>query len=145
MGVMILIFLQSIFCGRRCCKTSICISCCRKADDSPAPTLSSSLLSSPLRPPLLLGNSFSNLCYGCWFSSISPFATIAKSINDLIIFLAIPIPFTRGMHWPTTVFTVLTNWLLGRFCVACLPSILFFLPISYLTLICITNRYNKLF
>ena len=78
-------FCNGPFCDGRCCKTSICISCCREADDSPAPTLWSSLLLSPLSPPLVLGNSFSNSCYGCWFSSISPFAMFTKSINDFTI------------------------------------------------------------
>ena len=37
------------FCGRMCCKTSICISCCVEANDSPAPELWNSMLS-PLLP-----------------------------------------------------------------------------------------------
>ena len=84
-------FYNRPFCGRRRCKTSICISCCRSR----------------------------------WFtytnptSSIGPFAMFAKSINDFTIsFGAFPlfiIPFTREMHWPTPVSTVLTNWMLGKF------------------------------
>ena len=58
-----------------------------KADDSPAPTLKSSLLSPLLSPPLVLGNSVLNSCVtdGYWFSSISPFAMFIKSINDCTI------------------------------------------------------------
>ena len=59
-----------------------------KADDSPAPTLRSSLLSPLLPLPLLLGNSLPNSCVtdGCWFSSISHFAMFTKSISDCTIF-----------------------------------------------------------
>ena len=58
-----------------------------EADDTPAPTLRSSLLSLLLSPPLILGNSRPNSCItgGCWFSSIIPFARFAKSINDCTI------------------------------------------------------------
>ena len=57
------------------------------ADDSPAPTLRSSLLSPLLTPPLILGNSLPNSCVtdGCWFSSINHFAMLTKSINDYTI------------------------------------------------------------
>ena len=45
-----------------------------------------------------------------WFSSISPFAMFAKSINDFTIsfgaFSLFMIPFTREMHWPPAVFIV---------------------------------------
>ena len=51
-------FCNRPFCGRRCCKTSICISCCREAGDSPVPTLWSSLLSSPLPPSTCIGEQF---------------------------------------------------------------------------------------
>ena len=54
-------FCNHLFCGRRCCKTSICISCCREADDSPAPTLWSSLLSSPSLHLLYWGTVFLTL------------------------------------------------------------------------------------
>ena len=55
-----------------------------EADDSPAPTLRSSLLSPLLPLPLILGNSLPNSCVtdGCWFSSISHFAMFTKSISD---------------------------------------------------------------
>ena len=58
-----------------------------EADDSPAPTLRSSLLSPLLPLPLILGNSLPNSCVtdGCWFSSISHFAMFTKSINDCTI------------------------------------------------------------
>ena len=59
-----------------------------EADDSPAPTLRSSLLSPLLPLPLILGNSLPNSCVtdGCWFSSISHFAMFTKSISDCTIF-----------------------------------------------------------
>ena len=59
-----------------------------EADDSPAPTLRSSLLSPLLPLPLILGNSLPNSCVtdGCWFSSISHFAKFAKSISNSTIF-----------------------------------------------------------
>ena len=58
-----------------------------EADDSPAPTLRSSLLSPLLPLPLILGNSLPNSCVtdGCWFSSISHFAMFTKSISDCTI------------------------------------------------------------
>ena len=58
-----------------------------EANDSPAPTLRSSLLSPLLPPPLILGNSLPNSCVtdGCWFSSISHFAMFTKSISDCTI------------------------------------------------------------
>ena len=60
-----------------------------EADDSPAPTLRSSLLSPILPLPLTLGNSnSSNSCVtdGYWFSSISHFVIFTKSISDCTIF-----------------------------------------------------------
>ena len=57
------------------------------ADDSPALTLRSSLLS-PLLPPLIiLGKNLPNYCVtdDCWFSFISPFPMLTKSINDCTI------------------------------------------------------------
>ena len=55
-----------------------------EADDSPAPTLRSSLLSPFPPPPLGLGNSLPKPCVtdGFWCSSISPFAMFIKSINN---------------------------------------------------------------
>ena len=60
-----------------------------EADDLPAPTLRSSLLSPLLSLPLLLGNSLPKSCVtdGCWFSSTSHFAMFTKSISDCIIFV----------------------------------------------------------
>ena len=60
-----------------------------EADDSPAPTLRSSLLSPLLPLPLILGKSLPNSCVtdGCWFSSISHFAMFTKSISDFTIFI----------------------------------------------------------
>ena len=60
-----------------------------EVDDSPAPTLRSSLLSPLLPPPLVLGNSLPNSCVtdGCWFSSIGPFSMFARSIKDCTISL----------------------------------------------------------
>ena len=59
-----------------------------EADDSPAPTLRSSLLSPLLPLPLILGNSLLNSCVtdGCYLSSISHFAMFTKSISDWTIF-----------------------------------------------------------
>ena len=54
-----LYFWNRSFCGRRCCKTSICISCCWSRWFT-CTNLWSSLLSSPLPSPLVLGNSLSN-------------------------------------------------------------------------------------
>ena len=58
-----------------------------EADDSPAPTLKSLLLSPLLPPPLILGSSLPNSCVadGCWFSSICSFVRFTKSINDCTI------------------------------------------------------------
>ena len=60
-----------------------------EADDSPVPTLRSSLLSPLLPLPLILRNSLPNSCVidGCWFSSISHFAMFTKSISDCTIFV----------------------------------------------------------
>ena len=52
-------FFSRPLCGRPNCKTSIFVSVA-KADDSPAPTLKSSLLSPLLPLPLILGNSLLN-------------------------------------------------------------------------------------
>ena len=59
-----------------------------EADDSPAPTLRSSLLSPLLSLPLILDNSLPNSCVtdGCRFSSIRHFAMFNKSITDCTIF-----------------------------------------------------------
>ena len=59
-----------------------------EADDSPAPTLRSSLLSPLLPLPLIVGKSLPNSCVadGCWFSSISHFAIFTKSISNCNIF-----------------------------------------------------------
>ena len=59
-----------------------------EADDSPAPTLRSSLLSRLLPLPLILGNSLPNFCVtdGCWFSYIRHFAMFTKSVSDRTIF-----------------------------------------------------------
>ena len=66
-----------------------------EVDDSPAPTLRSSLLSPLLPPPLVLGNSLPNSCVtdGCWFSSIGPFSMFARSIKDCTISLGAFYPF----------------------------------------------------
>ena len=59
-----------------------------EADDSPAPTVRSPLLSPLLPLPLVLGNSLPNSCVtnGYWFSFISHFAMFTKSISDCNIF-----------------------------------------------------------
>ena len=59
-----------------------------EADDSPTPTLRSSLLSPLLPLPLIEGNSLPNSCVadGCWFSFISHFAMFTKSISNCTIF-----------------------------------------------------------
>ena len=58
-----------------------------EGDDSPVPTLRSSLLSPLLPPPLILGSSLTKSCVtdGYWLSSISHFAMFTRSINDCII------------------------------------------------------------
>ena len=58
-----------------------------EADDSPTPTLRSSLLSPLLPPSLILWSGLPNSCVtdGYWFSSISHFAMFIKSINDCTI------------------------------------------------------------
>ena len=58
-----------------------------EADDSPTPTLRSSLLSPLLPPSRILGSGLPNSCVtdGYWFSSISHFAMFIKSINDCTI------------------------------------------------------------
>ena len=58
-----------------------------EGNDSPAPTLRSSLLSLLLPLLLILRNSLPNSCVtdGCWFSSISHFAMFTKSIIDCTI------------------------------------------------------------
>ena len=55
-----------------------------EADDSPTPTLRSSLLSPLLPPSLILGSGLPNSCVtdGYWFSSISHFAMSTKSTSD---------------------------------------------------------------
>ena len=55
-----------------------------EADDSPAPTLRSSLVSPLFSLLLILGSSLPNSCVidVCWFSSISHFAMFTKSISD---------------------------------------------------------------
>ena len=66
-----------------------------EADDSPAPTLRSSLLSPLLPPPLVLGSSLPNFCVkdSYWFSSIGPFTMYAKSIKDCTVSLGAFSPF----------------------------------------------------
>ena len=66
-----------------------------EADDSPAPTLRSSLLSPLLPPPLVLGSSLPNFCVkdSYWFSSIGPFTIYAKSIKDCTVSLGAFSPF----------------------------------------------------
>ena len=85
-----------------------------EADDSPAPTLGSSLLSPLLPPPLILRSSLPNSCVtdSYWFSSISHFAMFTKSINGCTISFG---AYSRVMHWQPAVFTVLMNWLLDSF------------------------------
>ena len=80
------IFSIVLFVVDRVAKLVVFVSVAR-SDDSPAPTLRSSLLSPLLLPPLVLGNSLphSHVTDGCWFSSISHFAMFTKSINDCTI------------------------------------------------------------
>ena len=56
-----------------------------EADDSPTPTLRSSLLSPLLPPSLILGSGLPNSCVtdGYWFSSISHFAMLLQSLSDI--------------------------------------------------------------
>ena len=90
-----------------------------EADVSPAPTLRNSLLLFLLPPPLVLHNSLPNsfVTDVCWFSSVSPFAMFAKPINDCTISFGgiLTIHDSREMHRQPAVFTVLANWLFGRF------------------------------
>ena len=66
-----------------------------EADDLPAPTLRSSLLSPLLPPPLVLGSSLPNFCVkdSYWFSSIGPFTIYARSIKDSTVSLGAFSPF----------------------------------------------------
>ena len=85
-----------------------------EADDLPASTVRNSLLSPPLHPLLVLGNSLPNsyVTDGCWFSFISPFAMFTKSMNDCTILFgsfSIFIIHSKLMHWQPVVFTVLAN------------------------------------
>ena len=66
-----------------------------EADDSPAPTLRSSLLSPLLPSPLVLGSSLPNFCVkdSYWFSSIGPFTMYTKSIKDCTVSLGAFSPF----------------------------------------------------
>ena len=107
-------FCNRPFCSRKCCKNNICISCCRSRWFTSTNPMKLSAFAS-LPRPLVLGNSL----LLNWFSSISPFAMSTKSMNVFTIsfgtFSLFMILFTRGIHWPPAVFTVITNWLLGRF------------------------------
>ena len=110
-----LCFWKRPFCGRRCYKTSVCISCCRSRWFTYTNPMKLSDFTFP--PPLVLGSNLSNSCLGdcCWFSSINPFAMFAKSINDFTISFWVFSLFMIPMQWSLAVFTVLLNWLLGRF------------------------------
>ena len=57
-----------------------------EANDSPAPTIRSSLLSPLLPLSLIPGNNLPRVIDGCWFSSISHFGMFTKSISDCTIF-----------------------------------------------------------
>ena len=101
-----------------------------KADNSPAPTLWSSLLSPTLLPALVPGNSLSNSCWadGCWFSSISPFAMVSKSLDNFIAsfgaFSIFMILFTRVICLLATGCLYRLNELTSLLvCVTCLLSI----------------------
>ena len=122
-------FCNRPFCGRKCCKTSTNITCCRSRWFIYTTTLWSSLLSPALPPPLVLENSFSNSWWtdGCYFSSISPFAMFAKSINDFTIYFGGTVTIHDPVyerHALTTgclyCFNELTVW---QVCVGFLPSI----------------------
>ena len=83
-------FFNHPFCGiPRCTTRIIWISFWSR--DLPASTVRNSMLSPPLHPPLVPGNSLPNSCVtdGCWFSSISPFAMFTKSMNLIWVILNI--------------------------------------------------------
>ena len=88
-----------------------------EADDSPAPTLRSSLLSHLLPLPLKLGNSLPNSCVtDCyWFSSISHLFTMFTKWLHYLFWCILTIDHSRVMHWQPAAFTVLMNWLFDRF------------------------------
>ena len=83
-----------------------------EADDSPAPSLRSSLLSPLLPPPLVLGNNLPNSCVtdGCWFVH-QPFYHVRQTYKRLhYLFRDIfTIHYSRVMHWQLVVLTVLAN------------------------------------
>ena len=109
-------FFNCPFCGRLCCETKII--CIYQLLKQMIHQYQLSLLSPLLPQPLILGNSLPKYCVadGCWFSSISHFAMLTKSINDCTILSSIlTIYHSRVMHWQLAAFTVLINWLLGRF------------------------------
>ena len=88
-----------------------------ETDDSPAPTLRSSLPSPLLPLSLILGNSLPNSCVtdGYWFSSISHLFTMFTKWLHYLFWCILTIDHSRVMHWQPAAFTVLMNWLFDRF------------------------------
>ena len=111
-----LYFCNRPFCGRRHCKTSICISCYGSSWFTCTNPMKLSVFTSPIFT-FCTGQQFFELLLSRWLLVFihQPFFT--KSINDFSIsFGAFSlIMITRRMHWPPAVFTFLTNWLLGKF------------------------------
>ena len=96
-----------------------------EADDSSAPTLWTSLLSSPLPPSLVLGNCLSIYCWteGCWFSSISSFCQICQIYKSLHYLFWGILTIHDSVYERDAQITSHLCCLTWQICVACLPSI----------------------
>ena len=97
--------------SRRCCKTSICISCCRSRQF----TCTDPMMLSTLTVGLLYWETvflalFEQIVAGFHPSALLPCLPNLSMASSFILF-----PVTRWMHWSPAAFTVLTNWLLVRF------------------------------
>ena len=124
-------FCNRPFCGRRCCKTSVCnnygrsgwFACINSMKLSAFifPSYASYASCASYTIYLVLESSLSFSCWrdGCWFSFISFYYhvhQIYKWLHDFFWgILAIHDSVYGGSHWPLAVFTVLAIWLLGRF------------------------------
>ena len=96
------------------------VSAVAETDDSAAPTYEALCFHLTYLHLFYWETAFLNLA-GCWLSSISPFATFARSINDFTIsfeaFSLFMIPFRRGIiHWELAVFIVLSIHCLAGLC-----------------------------
>ena len=96
------------------------VSAVAETDDSTPPTYEALCFHLTYLHLFYWGTVFLNLA-GWWLSSISPFATFARSINDFTIsfeaFSLFMIPFRRGIiHWELAVFIVLSIHCLAGLC-----------------------------